>query len=142
MQNWDRILAKVDELRGYLNELRQIQPNSFEEYSGSIEKRRSTERLLQISIECVFDICSLITSALRLGLPSCEEDLLEKVESATLFQPATMRKIKGMRAFRNILVHRYGRVDDHVVFQALKQQLTDFDTLIEETLRLLNRVRR
>ena len=142
MQNRDRILAKVDELRGYLKELRQIQPSSFKEYSGSIEKRRSTERLLQISIECVLDICSLIVSALRLGLPSCEEDLLERVESAAIFQGATMQKIKAMRAFRNILVHRYGRVDDHVVFRALTEQLTDFDTFIEETLRSLTRVGR
>ena len=59
MENRDRILAKVDELQGYLKELRQIQPSSYDEYSVSIEKRRSTERLLQISIECVLDICSL-----------------------------------------------------------------------------------
>lgn len=99
----DRILAKVDELRGYLDELKQIRPRSFEEYSKSIEKRRSTERLLQISIECVLDICGLIVSGLRLGLPSCEEDVLEKVESAAVFEPATMQKVKSMRAFRNIL---------------------------------------
>lgn len=142
MQNRDRVLAKVDELQGYLKELRQIRPSSYEEYSMSIEKRRSTERLLQISIECVLDICSLVASALRLGLPGSEEDLLEKVESAAVFQPAAMRKIKDMRAFRNILVHRYGRIDDHVVFHALAEQLTDYDKFIEETLRLLNRVER
>ena len=79
-------------------------------------------------------------SALRLGLPSCEEDLLEKVESASVFQAATMRKVRSMRAFRNILVHRYGRVDDRAVFRVLTEQLTDFDTFIEETLRFLNTV--
>ncbi len=142
MQNRDRILAKIDELRGYLKELTQIRPSSFEEYSASIEKRRSSERLLQISVECVLDICSLIVSTLRLGLPSSEEDLLEKVESATVLPATTMRKIKSMRAFRNILVHRYGRVDDHAVFRVLTEQLTDFDTFIEETLRLLNRAER
>jgi uncharacterized protein YutE (UPF0331/DUF86 family) len=142
MQNRDRVLAKVDELQGFLKELRQIQPSSYDEYSVSIEKRRSTERLLQISIECVLDICSLLVSGLRLGLPGSEEDLLEKVESAAIFQPTTMRKIKGMRAFRNILVHRYGRIDDRLVFQALTEQLTDLDMFIEETLGLVNRIER
>ena len=138
MRNRDRILAKVDELQGYMKELRQIEPASFEEYAASIEKRRSVERLLQISVECVLDICSLVTSALKLGLPSCEEDLLEKVESAAIFQPETMRKVKGMRAFRNIFVHKYGRIDDHIVFSVIKEQLTDFDTIIRETVRILN----
>jgi uncharacterized protein YutE (UPF0331/DUF86 family) len=142
MQNRDRVLAEVDEIQGYLKEPRQIRPSSYEEYSTSIEKRRSTERLLQISIECVLDTCSLVASALRLGLPSSEEDLLEKIESADIFQHATMRKIKAMRAFRNILVHRYGRVDDHIVFDAITKQLTDFDTFIEETLQLTNRLER
>jgi len=86
-----------------LKELRRIQPIPFKEYPESIEKR-STERLLQISIECVLDIRSLIVSALRLGLPSSEEDLLERVESAAIFQAATIQKIKAMRTFRNILV--------------------------------------
>lgn len=142
MENRDRILAKVDELQGYLKELRQIQPSSYDEYSVSIEKRRSTERLLQISIECVLDICSLLVSGLRLGLPGSEEDLLERVESAAIFQPTTMRKIKGMRAFRNILVHRYGLLDDRLVFQASTEQLGDLDTFIEETLGLVNRAER
>ncbi len=135
----DRILAKIDELRGYLNELRQIRAKSFEEYSNSVEKRRSTERLLQISVECVLDISSLFVASLKLGLPSSEEDLLEKVESAALFQPATIQSVKSMRAFRNILVHRYGRVDDQIVFNVLEDKLSEFDTFIEETLSLLRR---
>ena len=53
-----------------------------------------------------------------------------------------MRKIKGMRAFRNILVHRYGLLDDRLVFQASTEQLGDLDTFIEETLGLVNRAER
>jgi len=137
MQNRDRILAKIDELQGYIKELREIKPTSYEKYSGSIEKRRSVERLLQISIECVLDICSLIGSGLKLGLPSSEQNLLDEIESANLFQTTTVRKIKAMRAFRNILVHRYGRVDDAAVFRSLTEELPDFDKVVQETLELL-----
>jgi len=78
-------------------------------------------------------------STLRLGLPSCEEDILETLESATVFPAATMARIKSLRAFRNILVHRYGRVNDHLVFRVLTDQLADFDTFIEEPLGLVHR---
>jgi uncharacterized protein YutE (UPF0331/DUF86 family) len=137
MENRDRILAKVDELQSYMKELDQVRPGSIEEYSGSIEKRRSIERLLQISIECVLDICSLIVSGLKLGLPSSEQDLLERVEAAGIFRPATMTKIKAMKAFRNILVHRYGRIDDAAVFHANMEEMGDFQRVIEEVLALL-----
>lgn len=137
MQQRDRILAKIDELRGYLRELMQIQPKSFQEYSSSIEKRRSTERLLQISIECVMDVCSLLVSKFRLGLPTSEEDILDKVESAGVLEVATIRNVRRMRAFRNILVHRYAKIDDRTIYDVLMEKLPDFETFIEETLRIL-----
>jgi len=46
----ERVLAKIDQLNRYLNELRQILPNNFEDYR-KIEKRRACERLLQVSIQ-------------------------------------------------------------------------------------------
>jgi uncharacterized protein YutE (UPF0331/DUF86 family) len=67
------------ELDGYLNELRQILPQSFDEYVRSIEKRRACERLLQIAVEAVIDICAMLVQGLRLGLPAEEDDVFEKL---------------------------------------------------------------
>ena len=69
MLDRERIMAKIDVLDGYLRELRTIAPANFEEYA-TIEKRRACERLLQVSIECVIDISSLLVTGLRLGLPA------------------------------------------------------------------------
>jgi len=66
----ERILAKLAELDGYLSELSQIAPPSFDDYVRSIEKRRACERLLQISVETVIDICAMLVQSLRLGLPA------------------------------------------------------------------------
>lgn len=74
-----RMLAKIDELEGYLKELKEIIPKDYDSYLASIEKRRACERLLQISVECVIDICSLFVSGLRLGLPSDESDIFERL---------------------------------------------------------------
>jgi len=73
-------------LKGYLKELREILPGSFEEYK-KVEKRRACERLLQVSIECVIDICGLIVIGLRLGLPAEEDDYFEKLEQAGIITP-------------------------------------------------------
>jgi uncharacterized protein YutE (UPF0331/DUF86 family) len=75
----ERILAKLDELDGYVRDLQTIAPQSFTEYQ-QIEKKRTCERLLQIAVECVIDVCKLLVSGLRLGLPAEEDDLFEKLE--------------------------------------------------------------
>jgi uncharacterized protein YutE (UPF0331/DUF86 family) len=122
----ERVLAKIDELEGYLRELEQVKPVSLEEYK-KIEKKRSSERLLQLSIECMIDICALMVTGLRLGLPSEEDDLFERLEQAGIISPLMKETLRKMKAFRNILVHEYGRIDDELVYEILQNKLNDFD---------------
>lgn len=132
----DRILAKIDELDVYLRELRQIAPSTFEEYQR-LEIRRACERLLQIAIESVIDICGLIVAGLRLGLPGEEDDLFEKLERAGVISGAMGRELRLMKGFRNLLVHEYGRIDDRMVFAAVRDRLGDFDSFKQVALRVL-----
>ena len=67
----------------------------------------------------------LMVKGLRLGLPSNEEDLFEKLRKEGIISREMEEKLKSMRGFRNILVHRYGEVDDELVFENLKN-IDDF----------------
>jgi uncharacterized protein YutE (UPF0331/DUF86 family) len=42
-----------------------------------------------------------------------------------------------MRGFRNILVHRYGRVEDELVYKVLTKNLGDFNIFVKETIEYL-----
>jgi uncharacterized protein YutE (UPF0331/DUF86 family) len=120
MLDKNRILSKLDELDSYLTELEDVMPKNYEQYINSIEKKRSCERLLHIMIECTIDVCTLMVKDLRLGLPAGEEDLFEKIEKKKIISKRMKEKLKLMRGFRNILVHRYAGVDDQLVFENLK----------------------
>lgn len=133
----ERILSRIDELDGYLQEIHEIMPTSFEEYK-SIEKRRACERLLQVSIESVIDICALIVTGLRLGLPSEEDDLFEKLAQAEIISSSIKETLNRMKAFRNILVHEYGRIDDRLVYEVLKNNLNDFEEFKKEILQTIS----
>ena len=133
MLDRERVLAKIDALDQYLRELREILPGSFEEYKR-IEKKRACERLLQVSIECVIDLCGLIVAGLRLGLPAEEDDLFEKLEQAGIISSSRKEALKGMKSFRNILVHEYGRVDDLMVYEVLQTRMDDFEVFKREIL--------
>jgi len=132
----ERLLAKMDVLDGYLKELCEILPSSFEGYK-KIEKRRACERLLQVSIECVIDICGLVVTGLRLGLPAEEDDLFEKLEQAGIISSSRKESLKKMKAFRNILVHEYGHIDDMIVYEVLQNNLNDFEIFKREILQTI-----
>jgi uncharacterized protein YutE (UPF0331/DUF86 family) len=137
MLDKERILTKIDELDNYIEEIKQIAPKNFKEYQ-KIEKRRSCERLLQLAVECVIDICKLFVTGLRLGLPSEENDLFDKMEKKKIISKAISSTLKEMRGFRNILVHEYAIVKDEIVFDALKTKLKDFGKFRKEILSTLS----
>ena len=134
----DKVLSKIDELNKYLEELEKIRPLDFDEYRKSIEKKRSCERLLQISVESVIDTCNIIVSNLKLGIPYDEDALFEKLEQNGIISKQMRNKLKDMKGFRNILVHKYGEVDDEKVFENL-DRLEDFEQFKEEILNFLRK---
>ncbi len=133
-----RILGKLDELDGYLGELDRVIPETLEEYEGSVVVKRAVERLLHISIEAVIDVCAILVKELKLGVPSEEEDFFEKL-SGRVISKETAGKLKDMKRFRNVLVHRYVDVDDARVFHILETRLVDFGEFKKEVLGFIRR---
>jgi uncharacterized protein YutE (UPF0331/DUF86 family) len=138
MLDRERILAKIDELEGYLKELRSIVPGNYNEYLSSIEKRRACERLLQIAVECVMDVGSLLVSGLRLGLPAEESDVFEKLFINNIISGEVKDILKSMKGFRNILVHDYARLDNALIYEVATTRLADFERFIKEISKLFH----
>lgn len=132
----DRVLTKLDELDGYLGELRSVVPGSLEEYL-TVEKRRASERLVQVSVEVVIDVCALLVTGLRLGLPAEEDDLFEKLATRGAISRTMADTLRRMKGLRNLLVHEYGRVNDALVFETVRTRLDDFATFKREVLTFL-----
>ena len=122
----ERLLTKLDELDGYLGELRSIAPDRFEEYQ-QVEKKRACERLVQVSVEAVIDACALLVAGLRLGLPGEEDDLFEKLAGRRVISAEMADTLRRMKGLRNLLVHEYGRINDEIVFETVRERLSDFD---------------
>lgn len=139
MVDRDRVLAKLDELDGYLDEIRTIAPTDIEEYAR-IEKKRSWERLVQMAVEAAIDACAMLVTGLRLGLPAEENDLIEKLARRGVISGGMVQILKRMKGMRNILVHEYGRIDDELVFATVRDRLGDFGTFKREILDFLRRL--
>ena len=135
----ERVLAKIDELDSYRKELEEIVPEEYEDYAGSKETKRACERLLHIMIETEIDICDLLVKELKLGLPGKEEDFFNKLRKEGVISPGLAGRLKSMKGFRNVLVHRYAEVDDELVFGFLKKNLGDFDRFRKEIVGFLRK---
>jgi len=55
-----RILSKLDEMGQHLDKIKEIVPDSLEEYEKDEVTQRAIERLLHISIEAVIDISYIL----------------------------------------------------------------------------------
>lgn len=136
MVDRDRVLAKLDELDGYLREIASVAPDSLAEF-GCISTKRACERLLQISVECVIDVCGLLVRGERMGLPADTADLFEKLERSGVLTAEMKETLRRMKGFRNVLVHDYARVDDALTFEMLRSRLGDFTEFKRQVLRAL-----
>lgn len=128
-----RYLMKIQTLRENLDSIQDYVPKSESDYLRFKLRRLAIERLLQVSIENVLDICFMLIADLHLGLPEDDDHILD------LLMPKLpmIEKIKAMKRFRNILVHKYGEINDKMVFINVSENLDDFFDFIDEILKII-----
>ena len=129
-----RILLKFDEMDKYLNQLDGMLPDTRKEYLQDLMLRRACEKTVELAIECIISISSIIISDKKLGVPDSEDDLIEIVKKAGIISASLAERLKQMKGFRNILVHKYGEIDDDMVYDYLTQEIKDF-TLFEKKIK-------
>ena len=138
MVDRDRVLVKLDELHGYLRELRAMMPLNLAQYQHNPVKR-ACERLLQLCVECAIDVGKKLVIGDRLGIPNDEADVFEKLKQADVLSQDMQGKLKAMRGLRNVLVHEYADIDDERVLEVITHRLDDFEKFKTEVLAYLNK---
>jgi len=80
---------------------------------------------------------AIVNADLRLGVPATDEDILENLVRHGVFGPEMRQSLKAMKGFRNIVVHRYGAIDDAIAFSILTERIGDFALFRQEVERFL-----
>ena len=106
-------------------------PPSLEEFSELGLVKDGIYKRMEFSIESIIDILSIINSDLRLSIPEDEEDFIENLGRNGILTQNMVDKVRRMKGFRNIIVHRYGRIDDLLAYKILTENLQDFGEFIE-----------
>ncbi len=108
-------------------------PDNFVSFENSGLVKDGIYKKIEFAIDSIIDICYIINSDLRLGTPEEEEDIFDNLKSNKIFKRDIISLIKEMKGFRNILVHKYGKIDDKKAFETMKEEMKDFEKIIKET---------
>jgi len=122
-------IARIEDSVSYVeNKL----PSDLFKLKNNRELRNSVYKEIEFAIQNVIDICAIINSDLRLGVPETEEEIIENMEKNDILDKNITKKIEKIKGFRNVLVHKYGKVDDEIAHDSIKHGLKDFGIIVDE----------
>ncbi|ACS90279.1 MULTISPECIES: DUF86 domain-containing protein [Thermococcus] len=125
------IRSKIEEILESLKLIEKHLPDDVEDFKKLGLIKDGIYKRTEFALQNVLDICAIINTDLKLSLPETEDDILETLSRARIISEELKNKLKLMKGFRNILVHRYGRINDDLAFSVLRENLKDIYTFIE-----------
>ena len=126
------IRIKITEIVECVTLVRENLPQSAEDFMFLGLVKDGIYKRIEFAIEDIFDICAIINTDLELGVPGEDDDILDNLVNKNIISKQMQEKIHAMKGFRNIVVHRYGKIDDQLAFDLLTAQLNDFADFIDE----------
>ena len=120
------IRIKMQEIAEGVSLVQEHLPESAEEFRNLGLVKDGIYKRIEFAIEDVFDICAILNTDLALGVPGEDEDILVHLVEKKILSGVMQEKIHAMRGFRNIVVHRYGSIDDPLAYRLLKENIGDF----------------
>lgn len=131
------IKTKMEEMEESLELVEKNLPEKFKKFVGMGLAKDGIYKRIEFCIQEVLDICAIINSDLKLGIPASEEDILDNLMKNKIASAELGEKVKQMKGFRNILVHRYGGINDKRAFESIKDGLKDFRQFVKEVEEIL-----
>lgn len=120
------IRTKIKEIEEGVRLVEDNLPDEFEDFSKLGLVKDGIYKRMEFAIENVFDICAIINADLELGIPSDDADIFNNLVEHDIFDENMRNMLKRMKGFRNIVVHRYGRIDDRLAYTIMVENLPDF----------------
>lgn len=113
-------------------------PDNLEEFKNLGLIKDGIYKKIEVSIQEIINICSIINSDLKIGIPSNRDEIISALEEKEVLSKELGKKIRELKGFRNFLVHRYGKIQDEIAYEDIKEGFDDFTLFNEEILKFLD----
>ena len=138
MVNRETINERLQEMKENLVLLEELKSISFDKFRDEPKNFKSAERCLQISIQCILDICHHLIVDNNWTRPRDNKHALEIIAAQKIIPRNFAKRIEPMVGLRNILVHEYIKVDPQKIYRHL-QELDDFRTFQKHIIKFLQK---
>lgn len=128
----ERIRSKLAKVKDTLDFISDNLPEKFENFKKNRVLKSGIYKEIEFCIEEVIQICYIINTDLGLGVPEVEDGVFNNLKIKNILPKKTIITIQNMKKFRNILVHKYGDVNDKVAFDNITKGLDNFNDIISE----------
>jgi uncharacterized protein YutE (UPF0331/DUF86 family) len=119
----NRIDDKIEEILVFLEDLDEIIPESLDDYISNKEKKAACERYFEKILEAITDIAFYVIKMKGLRIPRDDGDSFEVLKENKIISDIFSKRLREAKSMRNIIAHEYGKIDDEVVFESIKEQL-------------------
>jgi len=110
----DLIRTKMKEIEENVGSVEDEIPGELERFKRLGLVKDGIYKRIEFAIENVFDICAVINSDLDLGVPEGDEEIVDNLVEEGVLDEMWKEKLSRMKGFRNIVVHKYGKIDDRI----------------------------
>jgi len=132
------VLSKLRMLKDSLYYLKEFLPSEFK----FLENRKDKNALYketEFAIQLVIDVCAVINSDISKETPSDEDSIIDSLEKNRVLSKRMIDVLHEMKGFRNILVHKYGDIDDKIAYENVRTGLKNFNEFIDEIEKFLKK---
>jgi uncharacterized protein YutE (UPF0331/DUF86 family) len=120
------ILAKLDFMTDYLDNLSAFESITLEEYLSDRGKQLIIERLLQLIIQVAIDVNRYFLKRLEVQQPNSNFDVFIEVSNCGIITADLAEVLSQSGVLRNRLVHLYDAIDPVKVHQAIDLALHNY----------------
>jgi len=138
----EHIIAKFDQIRENIQLIEENLSKSYVEFEKLGIVKDGIYKRYEYSVELVIDTISLINAELKLGIPNGTGDIIDQLLKNEILDEDLADIIRGMKGFRNILVHRYGKIDEKLAHKIIVKNLSDFQIVENKIMTVLRKMQK
>lgn len=127
-----RVREKMRDVERRMETVSKHLPDHYEEFAELDIKRDGIYKNVEIAIQSCYDIAVMIVKEERLAVPEDEASIPLLLAEAGIISTEQAETLQDMKGFRNVLAHRYGRIDDEAAFNTIQDGLDDFEGYLTE----------
>ncbi len=127
----NRIKEKLDELVLLHEELLEDLPEEDVFYKERLT-RRGVEKTIELIADTILDVVLQIISEEGYSRPADSRSAVAVLQEKRILTASLSNQVKDLVSFRNLLVHRYGKVDQKEEYENINHNHTDVLRFVKE----------